>query len=336
MSDCILVTGGAGYIGSQCCKLIAAAGYIPVVYDNFSSGHREFVKWGPFIEGDIRDFDSLAGAMSKHRPAAIMHFAALALVGESISDPERYWDVNVGGVRALLESMRSTGCDKLIFSSTCAIYGEPAVVPIVETTAKAPVSPYGASKLAAELMIESYNTAYDLRSVRLRYFNACGADPNGDIGEAHATETHLIPLILNAVTGHCGPVSVFGRDYPTRDGTAVRDYVHVSDLARAHLAAFQYLLDSKSSTALNLGTGQGTSVAEVIAAVEQVTDLKVPFIDTARRAGDPPCLVAKPDRAQRLLDWHPTRSAIEDVIEDAWNWHLSSKSPQKQADEHVA
>ena len=239
-------------------------------------------------------------------------------------------------MRALLESMRSTGCDKLIFSSTCAIYGEPDVVPIVETTAKAPVSPYGASKLAAELMIESYNTAYGLRSVRLRYFNACGADPNGDIGEAHATETHLIPLILHAVTGHCGPVSVFGRDYPTKDGTAVRDYVHVSDLARAHLAAFQYLLDGKSSTALNLGTGQGTSVAEVIAAVEQVTDLKVPFIDTARRAGDPPCLVAKPERAERLLDWYPTRSAIEDVIEDAWNWHLSSKSPQKQADEHVA
>lgn len=333
MSDRIFVTGGAGYIGAHCCKHLAAAGYIPVVYDDLSSGHSDFVRWGPLIQGDVRDFRSLVDAISACRPAAVMHFAALALVGESVSNPERYWDVNVGGVRTLLEAMRATGRNTLVFSSTCAIYGEPEAVPLVETTAKAPVSPYGASKLAAELMIESYDVAYDLRSVRLRYFNACGADPDGDIGESHDPETHLIPLILDAVTGARGPVSVFGRDYPTEDGTAVRDYVHVCDLARAHVGALGYLQDGNPSTALNLGTGQGTSVAEIIAAVERVTGLAVPFIDTARRAGDPPCLIAAPDEAQRKLDWHPSRSTIDDVVTDAWRWHLSAQPSATPTDD---
>lgn len=335
MSDRILVTGGAGYIGSQCCKILAAAGYEPVVYDDLSNGHRDFVKWGPLIEGDIRDSGALANAMSDWRPIAVMHFAALALVAESVTNPERYWDVNVGGVRALLEAMRSTETDKLIFSSTCAIYGEPEAVPIVEATAKAPVSPYGASKLAAEAMIESYDLAYGIRSVCLRYFNACGADPDGDIGELHDPETHLIPLILDALIGRRDPISVFGRDYPTRDGTAVRDYIHVLDLARAHLAAARYLLNGGSSTAINLGTGRGTSVAEIITAAERITGLTVPYIDAPRREGDPPCLVAAPDFAQRSLDWQPLHSTIDRVIVDAWHWHLSTQ-PTERIDKSVA
>ena len=336
MSDSVLVTGGAGYIGSQCCKVLAAAGYEPVVYDNLSTGHREFVKWGPFIEGDTRDLDALVNAMSEWRPVAVMHFAALALVGESVTNPERYWDVNVGGVRALLEAMRATETNNLIFSSTCAIYGEPEVVPVTEAAMKAPVSPYGASKLAAEAMIDSYDLAYGLRSARLRYFNACGADPEGDIGELHDPETHLIPLVFDAMTGRRGPVSVFGRDYPTKDGTAIRDYIHVLDLANAHLAAAQYLLNGGSSTAVNLGTGRGTSVAEVIAAVERITDLTVPYIDAPRREGDPPCLVAAPELAQRCLDWQPLHSTIDRIIGDAWKWHLSTKQLTDRQDKNVA
>ncbi len=325
MPDTILVTGGAGYIGSHCCKTLASAGYHPVVYDNLSSGHRDSVKWGPLVEGDIRDGEALTTAMMNYQPDAVMHFAAASLVGESVSHPERYWDVNVAGMRVLLEAMRSRNCDKLVFSSTCAIYGTPDKVPILESAPVNPASPYGATKLSAEMMAESYDQAYGMRSVRLRYFNACGADPDGEIGEKHDPETHLIPLVLDAASGRRGPVSVFGRDYPTKDGTAIRDYVHVVDLARAHLMAVSHLLERKSSLAVNLGTGVGHSVADIISAVERVTGLKVPFLDAPRRAGDPSILVAAPDRAEEVFGWKPTHSDLDQVIEDAWRWHRATQ-----------
>lgn len=336
MSDTVFVTGGAGYVGSHCCKLLAAAGFRPVVYDDLSSGHQASVKWGPLVVGDIRDREALSRALADFQPSVIMHFAALSLVGQSVSDPERYWDVNVGGVRTLLEAMRVQGCDKLVFSSTCAIYGAPAQVPISEDTPVNPVSPYGASKLSAELMMESYDHAYGLRSVRLRYFNASGADPDGEIGEDHDPETHLIPLILDAVSGRRGPVSVFGRDYPTEDGTAVRDYIHVVDLARAHLAAMSHLLSGQPSFAANLGTGYGHSVADVMSAIERVTGQDVPYIDAPRRAGDPPCLVAAAGRAGEVLNWVPVHSDLDQVITDAWRWHCKVGEAQKMRSSDAA
>jgi len=323
MRETVLVTGGAGYIGSHCCKLLASAGYRPVVYDDLSTGHRDFVKWGPLVEGDIRDRGKLADALAAHRPALVMHFAALALVGESVVQPERYWDVNVGGVFALLEAMRATGCDKLVFSSSCAVYGEPEAMPIDEQTIKAPVTPYGASKLTAEWMMESFDQAHGLKSVRLRYFNACGADPEGEIGEDHAPETHLIPLILDVALGRRESISIFGADYPTPDGTAVRDYIHVLDLAAAHLAAAEHLLGGGETAAVNLGTGEGASVAEVVAAVERVTGQKIAAVPGPRRTGDPPRLVANPTLAGSLLGWKARRPALDTAIADAWAWHQS-------------
>jgi UDP-glucose-4-epimerase GalE len=316
----ILVTGGAGYIGSHCCKILAANGYQPVVYDNLSTGHRDFVKWGPLIEGDVRNRENLQRVVALERPAAVMHFAALALVGESVDAPDRYWDVNVGGTLALLEAMRASGCDKLVFSSTCAVYGEPETIPIDEETAKAPVSPYGHSKLTAESMMESYDGAYGLRSVRLRYFNACGADPEGEIGEDHAPETHLIPLILDVALGRRENISIFGADYPTTDGTAIRDYVHVMDIAAAHLAATEHLLAGGGTTVVNLGTGEGASVAAVIAAVERVTGRKIATLSAPRRSGDPPQLIANPALAAELLGWSAI-STLEAAVRDAWRWH---------------
>jgi UDP-arabinose 4-epimerase len=321
MRETVLVTGGAGYIGSHCCKLLASAGYRPVVYDDLSTGHRDFVKWGPLVEGDIRDRGKLVDALAAQRPALVMHFAALALVGESVARPERYWDVNVGGVFALLEAMRATGCDKLVFSSSCAVYGEPEAMPIDEQTTKAPVNPYGASKLTAEWMMESFDRAHGCKSVRLRYFNACGADPEGEIGEDHSPETHLIPLTLDVALGRRESIAIFGSDYPTPDGTAVRDYIHVLDLAAAHLAAAEHLLGGGKTAAVNLGTGEGASVAEVVGAVERVTGRKIATTSGPRRAGDPPRLVANPALAESLLGWKARRSALETAIADAWAWH---------------
>jgi UDP-arabinose 4-epimerase len=323
MTKTVLVTGGAGYIGSHCCKVLASAGYHPVVYDDLSTGHRDLVKWGPLVEGDIRDRSKLADCLATHRPALVMHFAALALVGESVTQPERYWDVNVGGVFALLETMRATGCDKLVFSSSCAVYGEPDAMPIDEQATKSPVNPYGASKLTAEWMMESFDRAHGLKSVRLRYFNACGADPDGEIGEDHSPETHLIPLVLEVAHGQRESISIFGTDYPTPDGTAVRDYIHVLDLAAAHLAAAEHLLGGGKTAAVNLGTGEGVSVADVIGTVERVTGRKVAAVSGPRRAGDPPRLVANPALAESLLGWKARRSGLETAIADAWAWHQS-------------
>jgi UDP-glucose-4-epimerase GalE len=317
----ILVAGGAGYIGSHCCKALARAGYEPIVYDNLSTGHRGAVRWGEFIEGDLRDGDRLSQVLREQRPAGVMHFAALALVGPSVVDPGSYYDVNVVGTLRLLEAMRDTGIGQLVFSSTCAVYGQPETVPITEALPCRPVNPYGASKLACERMMEDFDLAHGLRSVRLRYFNAAGADPEGEIGERHDPETHLIPLALDAALGRHPHVNVFGDDYPTPDGTALRDYIHVMDLAAAHVAALRYLLDGGTTEALNLGTGRATSVTEVIQTVEAVSERPVARRYAARRPGDPAVLVADPAKARSVLGWEASQHGLSQIVRDAWNWH---------------
>jgi UDP-arabinose 4-epimerase len=316
----VLVTGGAGYVGSHCCKALAEAGFEPVVFDNLSMGHAEAVRWGPLIRGDMRDADALSSAMREARPEAVLHFAALALVGESTAHPERYYAVNVGGTLNLLEAMRLNGVAGIVFSSTCAVYGEPERVPITEDLPRRPINPYGATKLACEWMMDDFDRAHRIRSVRLRYFNAAGADPSAVIGEWHEPETHLIPLVLDTALGLRPSISVFGTDYPTPDGTAIRDYIHVNDLAAAHVAALKHLVAGGASAAVNLGTGHGASVREVIRAVETVAGRPVAVEETGRRAGDPPVLVADPSRAESLLGWR-AKSDLLTTVADAWRWH---------------
>jgi UDP-arabinose 4-epimerase len=319
----VFVVGGAGYIGSHCSKALIQAGHESIVYDNLSTGHATFVRWGPLIEGDIRDGERLGAAIRDTKPDAVMHFAALALVGESVEDPLRYYDVNVVGTWHILNAMRVSGVRHLVFSSSCAVYGQPSEIPIAETTHERPVNPYGATKLACERMIADCEPAYGLRSMRLRYFNAAGADPSGEIGEWHEKETHLIPLAVRAALGQGPELKIFGSDYPTADGTAVRDYIHVNDLASAHLAAVNHLLAGGQSHVLNLGTGQGSSVAAVIAEVARLTGRAVPVQWTDRRPGDPPHLVADPMRAEALLAWRAQKRDIGVITEDALRWHRS-------------
>ncbi len=259
----VLVTGGAGYVGSHCCKALAEAGFEPVVFDNFVMGHENAVRFGPLIKGDMRDTEALRAAIEETKPEAVLHFAALTLVGESTSHPGRYYAVNVGGTLNLLEAMHAAGVSKLVFSSTCAVYGAPERVPITEDLPFRPINPYGATKVACEWLMEDFDRAHAIRSVRLRYFNAAGADPAAEIGEWHEPETHLVPLVLDAVVGRRPSISIFGTDYATPDGSAVRDYIHVMDLAAAHVAALRYLMDGGASAAVNLGTGRGASVREV-------------------------------------------------------------------------
>ncbi len=316
----ILVTGGAGYVGSHCCKALAEAGYEPIVFDNLSMGHESAVRWGPLIRGDMRDADALRSAIEETKPEAVLHFAALALVGESTAHPERYYAVNVGGTLNLLEAMRLSGVQRIVFSSTCAVYGEPERVPITEDLPRRPINPYGESKLACEWMMDDFDRAHSIRSVRLRYFNAAGADPAAEIGEWHEPETHLIPLVIDTALGLHREVSIFGTDYPSADGTAVRDYIHVVDLAAAHVAALRHLVEGGASAAVNLGTGRGASVREVIDAVEVVAGRRVTVKEAPRRAGDPPVLVADPSRAEALLKWR-AKADLTKIVEDAWRWH---------------
>jgi UDP-arabinose 4-epimerase len=316
----VLVLGGAGYIGSHCCKALAAEGFEPVVYDNLSTGHQSFVRWGPFYAGDVRDLHLLSSVISEVRPIAAMHFAALALVGPSMTDPGSYYDVNVVGTFRLLQAMRDQRVENLVFSSTCAVYGEPEAVPLTEDTPCRPVNPYGATKLACEGMMDDFGAAHGIRSVRLRYFNAAGADPDCEVGERHEPETHLVPLVIEAALGRRPRLEIFGSDYPTPDGTAIRDYVHVTDLAAAHVAALNYLLDGGATQAVNLGTGEGASVGEVIKAVESVTGLPVPKLQAPRRAGDPVSLVADPSKARSVLGWR-TKKTLPDIVRDAFEWH---------------
>jgi len=318
----ILVTGGAGYVGSHCAKLLTKAGHDVVVLDNLARGHREAVQFGPFIEADLRDKDAVQTALEQHPVDAVIHFAALAAVGESMASPELYFENNVHGTLNLLEAMRHQGIDKIVFSSTCATYGIPEEVPILETTPQNPVSPYGETKLMVEQMLRWYGTCHGLRWAALRYFNVAGCDPEGELGEEHDPETHLIPLAIDAALGKRPPLEIFGDDYPTPDGTAIRDYIHVWDLAEAHRLALEKLCGDTTSLACNLGTGTGASVREVLAAVEEVVGQPVPHNIGARRAGDPPRLVAAPERARESLDWAPSYPALIDSVRHTLQWRL--------------
>ena len=316
----VLVTGGAGFIGSHACKALAASGYRPIALDNLKHGHADAVRWGPLIVGDIGEANVFAEVFDQYDIAAVIHFAAYAYVGESVTDPGLYYRNNVAGTLTLLEAMRDFGCNRLVFSSSCATYGVPPVIPITEASPQEPINPYGSSKLMGERMIADFRSAHGIRAIALRYFNAAGADPDGELGERHEPETHLIPLALDAAAGG-RELSVFGDDYPTADGTCVRDYIHVSDLARAHVAALD-LLEQKGEApaALNLGTGIGISVRQIIAAVEQATGCKVPHRIAPRRPGDPPILVADPAEASVRLGWKPEWSRLEQMVQTAWAW----------------
>jgi UDP-arabinose 4-epimerase len=320
----VLVTGGAGYIGSHACKALAGAGFVPVAYDSLVYGHREAVKWGPFVEGDLADKPRLLETLRRYEARAVMHFAAFAYVGESMTKPQIYFRNNVGNTLTLLDAMLEADVRKIVFSSTCATYGTPDKVPMDETTPQRPINPYGETKLMMERALHWYGEAYGIRSVSLRYFNACGADPDGETGEEHDPETHLIPLVLAAAAGKLEHVQVFGTDYPTKDGTAIRDYIHVTDLADAHVKAIGYLERGGATTALNLGTGEGQTVRDVILAAERVTGRKVPRKEVGRRAGDPPALVADARRANEVLGWKPVMSDLDSILRTAWNWHIRS------------
>lgn len=317
----ILVTGGAGYIGSHACKALRQAGYTPICYDNLAYGHRWAVQWGPLEIGDIGDRARLDAVMQQYRPEAVLHFAAFAYVGESVENPGKYYRNNVAGTLTLLEAMRDHGVNKIIFSSTCATYGVPDAVPIGEDHAQRPINPYGASKLMVERMLQDFDGAHGIKSVALRYFNAAGADPDGEIGEEHDPETHLIPLILDVALGKRDCVRIFGTDYATPDGTCVRDYIHVSDLANAHLQALHYLQAGGVSSAFNLGNGAGFSVQEVIDRARAVTGESIAVATASRRAGDPPELVGSADKARQQLGWVPQYAELDLIIGTAWQWH---------------
>jgi len=316
----ILVTGGAGYIGSHTAKVLAHAGFEPVVVDDFSTGHSRAVKWGPMVKGTLADSVLLQELIEGYRIQAVIHFAAHAYVGESMGNPRQYFRNNVVNTLNLLDALVDTGVQHIVFSSTCATYGIPKEVPIPETHLQLPVSPYGESKLFVERALHWYSQAYGLKWAALRYFNAAGADPEGEIGEEHHPETHLIPRVIQAALRQRGSVEIYGTDYPTPDGTAIRDYIHVTDLAKAHVLALTYLLEGGESTAFNLGSGSRHSVREVIAAVERVVGRRVRTREAPRRPGDPPVLVADPAKAVRVLNWHPRYSSIETMVETARRW----------------
>jgi UDP-arabinose 4-epimerase len=320
----ILVTGGAGYIGSHTCKALACAGYRPVAFDNLSHGHASAVKWGPLERGDLLDRSRLDAVFSEYKPAAIIHFAAFAYVGESVTDPGKYYRNNVTGSLTLLEAMRDHGIRRFVFSSTCATYGLPEHLPIREDMPQHPINPYGASKLMVERMLADFGTAHGTAWTALRYFNAAGADADGEIGEKHDPETHLIPLVLDAASGRRPHVTIFGTDYETPDGTCVRDYIHVSDLADAHVRALAAIETGGAIGAYNLGNGQGFSVREVIETVRRVTGLDVPVVFGPRRAGDPAALVSDATLAREKLGWQPQTPDLEAIVRTAWAWHQRS------------
>ncbi len=317
----VLVTGGAGYIGSHTAKALACRGFQPIVIDNLSTGHAHNVKWGPLVRADISDTGTVRRVLNDYSIEAVVHFAGSALVGESATKPLRYFQNNVGATLSLLDAMSEERVKNIVFSSTCATYGLPDHALITEDQAQKPINPYGDSKLAVERVLGWMGLAGQLRWLALRYFNASGADPEGDLGEEHEHETHLIPLAIGAAIGQRERLQIFGTDYPTPDGTAIRDYIHVSDLASAHVKALQYLERDGESRALNLGTGRGASVLEVIRAVETIGGCSVPTAFAPRRAGDPPILVAGPERAHQFLQWEPRYSTLENIVGTAWRWH---------------
>lgn len=321
MTRRVLVCGGAGYIGSHMAKWLAAHGVEPVVLDNLSTGHREAVRFGPLVEADLLDPASLDAAFAAGPFEAVMHFCARSLVGESVQQPLAYYQNNVAGTLNLLQAMQRHGVDRIVFSSTAAVFGEPVAAAIDEDHPKTPINPYGASKLMVERMLADAAQAYGLRSVTLRYFNAAGASADGDIGEAHTPETHLIPNVLRAALGDGSRLKVFGDDWPTPDGTCVRDYIHVDDLAQAHWLALDHMAAHGGAHAFNLGNGRGFSVREVIAAAEAASGRTVAFDIAPRRAGDPAVLVAASDRARQVLGWAPRHADLAEIIDSAWRWH---------------
>jgi UDP-glucose-4-epimerase GalE len=320
----ILVTGGAGYIGAHCCKALAEAGYLPVCFDNLSTGHRDFVNWGPLVVGDVGDTQAVADAIVAHEVVAVMHFAAFSQVGESVIDPQKYYLNNLCGTLSLLKAMLERKCTRLVFSSTGAVYGDAARDPIKEDAAGATVNPYGSSKWTIERVLGDYRRAYGLNSFCLRYFNACGADSSGAIGEFRDPETHLIPRAMMALQGYVQDFAIFGDDFDTPDGTAIRDYIHVVDLAAAHVLALDALLKGAAGGSYNLGTGSGYSVREILTVIERETGLKMPLITKPRRAGDPPILVADPSAARNDLGFVPRCSDIATIVKSAWAWHQST------------
>ncbi|MEY4696184.1 MAG: UDP-glucose 4-epimerase GalE [Pseudomonadota bacterium] len=320
MAEHILVTGGAGYIGAHACKALAQAGYVPVTFDNLSTGWKTAVKYGPLVQGDLMDRAAIDRAFATYRPVAVMHFAALSLVGVSMTDPGQYWRVNLGGALNLIESALAHDCRDFVFSSTCATYGDQDGVVLNEDTPQRPINAYGASKLAIEQMLGNFGASHGLNHVIFRYFNVAGADPDGEVGECHTPETHLIPLMLDAIDGKRGALTVFGSDYPTPDGTCIRDYVHVTDLAAAHVLGLRWLRDGRGNRVFCLGTGTGFSVREVIDHARVVTNRTVPVVEGARRPGDAARLICGSDRAVAELGWTPDRSTLPQMITDAWRW----------------
>ncbi|WP_187428423.1 UDP-glucose 4-epimerase [Roseobacter fucihabitans] len=319
----VLVTGGAGYIGSHACKALRAAGFTPVTFDNLITGWQDAVKFGPLEQGDLLDRARLDAVFAQYRPVAVMHFAALSQVGESMQDPGSYWRNNVSGSLTLIEAAVAAQCLNFVFSSTCATYGDQDNVVLDENSAQYPINAYGASKRAIEDILKDFEPAHGLRHVIFRYFNVAGADPEGEVGEFHRPETHLIPVLLDAIDGKRDALTIHGTDYPTPDGTCIRDYVHVCDLVDAHVLGLKWLLAGKASQVFNLGTGSGFSVREVMDHSREVTNRKVPFAEGPRRPGDCTKLVSGSTRAETDLGWRPERSTLKDMITDAWRWHQS-------------
>lgn len=321
MTQYVLVTGGAGYIGSHACKALKAAGYVPVTFDNFATGWRDAVKFGPLEQGDLLDRSRIDEVFAKYKPTAVMHFAGLSLVGDAMSDPGLYWRVNVGGGLNLIEAAVAAGCLNFVFSSTCATYGDQDGVTMDETSVQEPLNAYGASKMAIEKILENFSASHGLRHVIYRYFNVAGSDPDGEIGEFHRPETHLIPLMFDAIEGKRAALTIYGTDYDTPDGTCIRDYVHVCDLVDAHVLGLRWLEEGKPNRVFNLGSGKGFSVREVIANSRAVTNREVPFEEGPRRGGDAASLVSGSLRAKTELGWIPVRSDLNTMIADAWRWH---------------
>lgn len=319
-NNIVLVTGGAGYIGSHACKALKEKGFLPVSYDNLCSGNEAAVKWGPLEIGDIRDRATLSAVLQKYKPASIMHFAALIQVGDSVKNPAEFYDNNIHGSQCLLEEARYNGIKNLVFSSTAAVYGTPMSEAIPETHPLRPINPYGNSKLAMENMIRDYAAAYGLNYAILRYFNAAGADEDGQIGTAYKTDTHIIPLLMQVASDTMPDIKIFGTDYDTHDGTAIRDYIHVMDLAEAHVLSLRHLMRNKENLTLNLGTNNGQSVRDVIETVRRITGHDIPAQEYARRVGDPDVLVADASEAQRILNWQPIYSNLETIVATAWAW----------------
>ncbi len=322
----VLVTGGAGYIGSHACKALRDAGFTPVTFDNCSTGWAQAVKFGPFARGDLMDRARLDEVFAEQQPIAVMHFAALSQVGESMKEPGRYWRENVTGALNLVEAAVAANCLDFVFSSTCATYGDQDNVVLDEGSQQLPINAYGASKLAIEGILNDFEAAHGLRKVIFRYFNVAGADPEGEIGEQHVPETHLVPLMLDAIDGKRDALTIFGTDYDTPDGTCIRDYVHVCDLVDAHVLGLNWLKSGKGSQVFNLGTGEGFSVREVVSHSHAVTNRKVPYVDGDRRAGDCTKLVSGSSKAITELGWKPTRSDLETMVRDAWRWHQNTKA----------